>query len=94
MKGRYLGLLALSGLILGCSTNPVKHENVCSEEWYQWVEEKVSTGDGMGHGPDPGSQEWRSVVEFRLGLRDQGVLPDRSTDEWCRAVDRYLKDNE
>jgi steroid delta-isomerase-like uncharacterized protein len=59
----------------------------CSEPWLEIVEQKLSTGDGQGHGPDLGSSEWRSVVEFKLGIRGNPEVPDRTTDEWCAYID-------
>jgi hypothetical protein len=44
----------------------------------------------MGHGPDPGSEEWRSVVEFKLGIRDQPGVPDRNSQAWCEFIDERL----
>ena len=40
----------------------------CSDGWFSLVETKVTTGDDQGQSPDLGSLEWRSVVEFRLGI--------------------------
>ena len=47
---------------------------LCTAAWYQSIEEKVPTGDGRGHGPDVGSDEWKSVVEFKLGIRCQDQI--------------------
>lgn len=62
----------------------------CSVQWYEKVEAQLGSDDGRGHGPDIGSQEWKSVVEFKLGVRDQLGVPDRSTDAWCAYVDKLL----
>ena len=62
---------------------------VCSEEWYSRVEAQVDTGDGRGHGPDPGSTEWRSTVEFRLGIRDDPRGPPLETEAWCRHINEH-----
>ncbi len=63
---------------------------LCSEAWYRLVEQRVVTGDGRGHGPDAGSQEWKSVVEFRLGIRDAPGVPPRDSEAWCGYVDGLL----
>ena len=63
----------------------------CSGEWQQWVESRVTTGDGHGHGPDIGSDEWRSVVEFKLGIRGDPTVPSRDSDEWCRFIDEQVR---
>lgn len=62
----------------------------CTERWYQELEATVSTGDGMGHGPDIGSEEWKSVIEFKLGVRGKQGVPDRNSREWCRFIDDLL----
>lgn len=84
-------------------SEPTRQEAVfesggCSSDWYQQVESQVNTGDGAGHGPDLGSDEWRSVVEFKLGIRDKQAspeqpalppLPERNSEDWCRYIDEH-----
>ena len=62
----------------------------CSFEWQQWVESRVTTGDGHGHGPDIGSDEWQSVVEFKLGVRGDPSVPPRDSDKWCSYIDKLI----
>jgi uncharacterized protein len=62
----------------------------CSDSWYRSIEETVATSDGHGHGPDIGSDEWKSVVEFRLGIRGEADLPDRDSDAWCRYIEQIV----
>ena len=57
----------------------------------QEVELLLPTGDGAGHGPDRGSLEWRSVVEFKLGIRGDPAIPARDTDEWCTYIDERIR---
>jgi hypothetical protein len=63
----------------------------CSPQWNGAVEAIVGTGDGHGHGPDAGSDEWRSVVEFKLGLRGNPTVPPRGDMAWCGYIDRLLR---
>ncbi len=63
---------------------------LCSASWFESVEDHLGTGDGQGHGPDPGSEEWKSVVEFRLGIRGEPGLPERETEAWCRHIEELL----
>jgi hypothetical protein len=63
----------------------------CSDVWYQQVEAQITSGDGQGHGPDIGGNEWQSVVEFKLGVRGDKSVPQRSTDEWCAFIDEQLQ---
>lgn len=62
----------------------------CSEQWQENVETKLQTGDSEGHGPDIGSLEWRSVVEFKLGIRGNPAIPSRESDEWCTYIDAEI----
>lgn len=66
----------------------------CSDAWQRYVDSRVITGDGQGHGPDLGSEEWKSVVEFKLGIRDKAGVPPRSAEAWCKHIDRVLRDRE
>lgn len=81
-------LLSLSFLQAGCDDMP----EPCSSEWNAWLDDQVVTSDEQGHGPDVGSDEWRSVVEFRLGVRDAADLPQRSSKDWCHYVEERLDD--
>jgi hypothetical protein len=82
-----LGVLV--GLVEGCGVTD--HSKIafegCTDEWFSYMEEQVPTDDGQGHGPDPGSSEWRSVIEFRLGIRDDPSVPPIESRQWCRYVD-------
>lgn len=78
---------------MGCTENTTERgpSPVCSENWYRAVEAELGSGDGLGHGPDLGSDEWQSVIEFKLGVRDQPELPARGTDAWCGFVAKAIK---
>jgi len=62
----------------------------CSDAWYRSVEAKLPTGDGQGHGPDVGSDEWKSVVEFKLGIRGKPGVPARDSAAWCTYIGRLV----
>ena len=64
----------------------------CTAEWYQFVEHQLVSGDGQGHGPDIGSDEWKSVIEFKLGIRGQSGLPARDSEDWCQLIDAMVHD--
>ena len=63
----------------------------CSEEWNQFVDDKLVSGDGQGHGPDLGSDEWKGVIEFKLGIRGKADLPARDSDDWCQLIDQLVR---
>jgi uncharacterized protein len=62
----------------------------CTDAWYRAIEAKVPTGDGQGHGPDWGSDEWKSVVEFKLGIRGKPGVPARDSVAWCTYIDQIV----
>jgi len=78
-------------IITGCSVLEDKEHNtnVCSDDWYALVEKQIFTGDGRGHGPDVGSIEWRSVVEFKLGIRGSKKNPSIESQQWCNYINDY-----
>ena len=82
--------VALACLAYACATNGLARPVPCSPEWFSAVEAELDSTDGMGHGPDVGSDEWRSVVEFRLGIRGQSGIPPRQSDAWCRYIEDEL----
>jgi hypothetical protein len=65
-------------------------DTICSQQWFKTIDAAVTTGDGQGHGPDIGSDEWHSVVEFKLGVRDKTETPERNTEAWCIYVDKLV----
>ena len=68
----------------------IETPNLCTESWYQSVELVIPSGDGMGHGPDIGSEEWQSVIEFKLGIRGNPDVPDRSSKEWRSYINDFI----
>ena len=64
---------------------------LCSDAWYRSIEQKLPTGDGHGHGPDIGSDEWKSVIEFKLGIRDKPNAPSINDTAWCSYVDQIVR---
>ena len=84
-----LGILIASG----CGDGQTPHSDLqpCTAQWQEYVEAQLQTGDSEGHGPDIGSLEWRSVVEFKLGIRGNPTIPRRETDEWCTYIDEEIR---
>ncbi|MBX3618065.1 MliC family protein [Nitrosomonas sp.] len=75
-------------------TNPTLETAVpCSDAWYRFIEEKMPTSDGLGHGPDIGSDEWQSVIEFKLGIRGNPDVPGHDDEAWCRHIDQLIRIN-
>ncbi|GIU28669.1 hypothetical protein L2719_02495 [Shewanella schlegeliana] len=68
---------------------PESNPNRCNLAWFKQVEKQISTGDGQGHGPDLGSLEWRSVVEFKLGIRGNEANPKLDSEQWCDYIEKH-----
>jgi hypothetical protein len=62
----------------------------CSNRLYAWIESHIQSGDSMGHGPDVGSAEWTSVIQFKLGLRGDPQVPDIDSNAWCGFIAGFL----
>ena len=75
---------AILVLITACGRSGLEP---CSQAWYTQLESQLGSGDGQGHGPDIGSDEWMSVIEFKLGVRGQPDVPALGTPEWCSYID-------
>jgi hypothetical protein len=76
----------------GGTSRAAEPERSCSEAWYRSIEQRLSTGDGHGHGSDLGSDEWKSVVGFKLGVRGAADVPSGDSDAWCRYVERLVRE--
>jgi len=77
-------------LLLVGATGVAQAQSICTYPWYQSIEKRLHTTDGQGHGPDIGSDEWKSVIEFKLGVRDGANVPERSSDQWCQYIDQHI----
>lgn len=73
-------------------TSDQSSRHLCSTSWYQTIEERVPTRDTQMHGPDIGSDEWKSVIEFKPGIRGKPNLPSRDSDNWCRYIDHLVQE--
>ena len=95
MNDRSISLLAffiVSLCIPACEERPAAESaGLCTDAWYRSVEERVSIADADQHGPDLGSDEWKSAVEFKLGVRGQRDVPDRGTEAWCSYIDQLVR---
>ncbi|KPZ72876.1 MULTISPECIES: hypothetical protein [Shewanella] len=94
-----IGTFLVSGFLIGCGEEQdvaakaqvsVEMQEQCGEQEFLVIAEKVSAGDGQGHGPDIGSDEWQSVIEFKLGIRGQADVPARDDVQWCQFILKKL----
>jgi hypothetical protein len=94
MKQQSIALISCLILLTlaGCKATHTadQHPEPCSKDWYPWVETTLTSSDGRGHGPDIGSDEWQSVIEFKLGVRGQPDTPQRSSNTWCQFIDKRI----
>lgn len=79
-------LLLFTLTLTTCTGLSPDAQSPCPDHLLQRIEQQVGTGDGRGHGPDIGSAEWYSVVEFRLGIRDNAAVPAPGTEAWCSFI--------
>ena len=84
----FLSVLPVIFLQWGCAAR--ERPQACTQAWNEWVETQLVSGDGMGHGPDIGSEEWQSVIEFKLGVRGKPEVPPRASDNWCEFIDQRM----
>jgi hypothetical protein len=59
-----------------------------SPQWYAWVDQSLAVSDD-GHGPKPGSVQWDSAVQVKLGQEAPQAAP--GSPEWLQAVDGLLR---
>ena len=76
-------------LLIGV-TGVAEAQSQCSNTWYQSVDKVLHTADMQGHGPDLGSDEWKSVIEIKLGVQDGSDVPERSSEQWCNYIDQQI----
>lgn len=82
-----LAVLILGVLMAGVAqAADMASQPLCSDAWNLMIDAKVTSGDGQGHGPDIGSDEWKSTIEFRLGVRGKPDMPPRDSENWCRYI--------
>jgi hypothetical protein len=76
----------------GCTSNKKKEMQfqACTNDWFLQIEKEILTGDGQGHGPDIGSLEWRSVIEFKLGIRNDPKVPPLESTQWCNYINEHF----
>ena len=76
----------------GCTSNKTEETQfqACTNDWYLQIENEILTGDGQGHGPDIGSLEWRSVIEFKLGIRNDPAVPSLESTQWCNYINEHF----
>jgi uncharacterized protein len=82
---QYLALLFFG------ATGFAQAQTQCTDAWYQAIEKRLQTADAQGHGPDIGSDEWKSVIEFKAGVRGGANVPERNSEKWCTYIDQQTK---
>ena len=89
---KWLTLLLLLGALAARAGGTSAAPEPCSDAWNRYVEKELVSGDGQGHGPDLGSDEWKGVIEFKLGVRGQADVPARDSADWCEYIDRLMRE--
>lgn len=60
------------------------------ESWAKWVEQVMPVGDGEGHGPDVGGDEWAMALGKKLEIDDSEDGPEFKSTDWQEAVESKL----
>ena len=89
---KWMILLLLPGAFAVCAGGTSDSPEPCSNAWNRHVDQILVSGDGQGHGPDLGSDEWKGVIEFKLGVRGQADVPARDSGDWCWFIDRLVRE--
>ena len=88
ISGFVVGVLSLG--LGACGDELLQNEQsgqeLCTDRWYWYVEAEIGVTDEHGHGPDIGSLEWKSAVEYKLGIRGNEGIPDPKTRDWCEYI--------
>lgn len=84
------GRLLVAAVIVSGS-GQVAAAALCAPAWQQRVDAQLVTADPQVHGPDLGSAEWQSVVEFKLGLRGMAEVPAPDSTAWCDFIDAQIQ---
>ena len=87
---RLAALLPLA-VLCGPTLAPAQDAAPCSPARLAAIERQSQPLDRSGHGPDRGSAEWASAVEWRLGLRGRDDLPARGSRAWCERIEAALR---
>ena len=87
----WTSLFLFTTLSMSCTINSKEPaiQQPCHAEWFQLVEQRYQSGDGQGHGPDLGSLEWRSTIEFKIGIRDDPSVPSLESEQWCAYINEH-----
>ena len=85
---KLLSIISFIFILSSCSPDATQEieKPSCTADQYQRISLSVITGDTQGHGPDTGSDEWKSVVEFKLGIRGNPENPYYSDPDWCAFI--------
>lgn len=86
--------LSCSLVLTACTDKPASNNNTvaCDQNSFHVLEQLIGSSDGAGHGPDVGSHEWQSTIEFRLQLRGDKNKPAHDHPEWCAYMLKTARD--
>lgn len=88
-------LILLAILICAsCINKPTQQTPLCSKQTLQNIEQVLSSGDLQGHGPDIGSAEWMSAIEFKLGIKTGYKFTSHVPQGWCDVIIKAMDDKQ
>ena len=87
-------LSSLSVCLAACDSAVLESKEtvpkLCTAPWFEYVEAKVAVTDEHGHGPDIGGEEWRWVVERKLGIDESEDSSASLSEAWCEYIQTLI----
>jgi len=87
---KWIQTVVLASILMACAQSPTANNVPCTPYWFAAVNDRLAVSDEQGHGPDHGSAEWRSAVEFKLAVRGKPNRPKLLSDKWCNYIETVL----
>ncbi|MFC3093435.1 hypothetical protein DRW07_04325 [Alteromonas sediminis] len=85
-------VLAVTGCNLPLNSKEAEKAGLsaCDLRSFRSIEHAIQSGDGHGHGPNIGSDEWKSTIEFKLGVTPQEKELALHTANWCEFIESRI----
>ncbi|MEM7359975.1 MAG: hypothetical protein AAF431_12815 [Pseudomonadota bacterium] len=89
-RNAFVLIFSLVALVWLYTSSQFERSQPCSQAWFDGISKRTGVIDAQGHGPDPGSLEWRSAVEKKLKLPAGSKVSELASDQWCKFIDDYM----
>lgn len=89
-RNAFVLIFSLVALLWLYNSSQFERSQPCSQAWFDGIAKRTGILDAEGHGPDPGSLEWRAAVEKKLKLPAGSKVSGLASDQWCQFIDDLL----